>query len=471
MVFITAGMGGGTGTGAAPIIAEIAKSIDLDNEDTKKILVVAIVTLPFSTEGKRRMANAQKGIEELSKHVDSILIINNDKLLTFKEFTLSRAFDMANDVLLTAAKGIAEIITVDGYVNVDFQDVNTVMEQSGTALMGAGSGKGDNRALDAIEAATTSVLLNDNDIRGARNVLIYYSYHPEHEITMEELREINAYLEEKTDGTADVIWGAGADESLDDELKITLIATGFEKNMYVEEEPKVTVLETPAVVEDAKPVQQPTANPEEITIIHRDEPAPQPAKEVVAPVVTVQPEPTATPVQPEPAAEEEKGRIFILEDDEPTVDEARTIAQAQLHKAEPVQDTMVADIHIVSPEPEPSIVPQAQAKEVATIVEEAPKEPEAKVKEPEATPEPLYRSAFRNDNDAHSAADRIKIIHEMLRNNPSGAEMAQKIKPMQMEANDVLYEGNHSSVREAANTRITASGAMAQSLYYNAGVD
>ena len=192
MLFITAGMGGGTGTGAAPVIAEIAKNIDLETEENKKILVVAIVTRPFSFEGKKRRDQAEAGIEELRKHVDSIIVINNDKLRAFGDLDISEAFGLADDVLLTAAKGIAEIITGSGNVNIDFQDVNTVMEHSGTALMGAGSGKGENRAIDAITAASTSVLLDDSDIRGAKNVLLYFSYSSDHELTMDEQGEITA---------------------------------------------------------------------------------------------------------------------------------------------------------------------------------------------------------------------------------------------------------------------------------------
>ena len=152
MLFITAGMGGGTGTGAAPIIAEIAKSIELDDDMVNRILVVAIVTEPFSFEGSKRKKQAIEGIEELRKHVDAILVINNDKLRKLGNLTLKEAFTQADDVLLTAAKGIAEIITVSAYVNIDFRDVNTVMEKSGTALMGAGEGRGENRARQAIEA-------------------------------------------------------------------------------------------------------------------------------------------------------------------------------------------------------------------------------------------------------------------------------------------------------------------------------
>jgi len=165
MVFITAGMGGGTGTGAAPIIAKAAKELG--------ILTVAIVTIPFRTEGRTKMKQAIEGIKNISQHVDSLLVINNEKLLeVYRNLKLTEAFAKADDVLATAAKGIAEIITVHGYINVDFADVETVMYNSGVALMGSGMASGENRALQAVKQALESPLLNNNDISGARNILL-----------------------------------------------------------------------------------------------------------------------------------------------------------------------------------------------------------------------------------------------------------------------------------------------------------
>ena len=448
MLFITAGMGGGTGTGAAPVIAEIAKSIELDNDDTKHILVVAIVTLPFSTEGRRRREQAEAGIVELSKHVDSILVINNDKLLSFKDFTLSKAFGMANDVLLTAAKGIAEIITVDAYVNIDFQDVNTVMEKSGTALMGAGSGRGENRAHDAIEAATTSVLLNDNDIRGAKNVLIYYSYSPEHEITMAELGEITDYLSEKTNGSADVIWGAGADDTLDDELKVTLIATGFEKNVVIESGPNVIKLEDNPTDEVKVSVKEPKA---ETTIIPEAVIIPEPVV-IAETVAAAKPEPKPEPVaeiETEPVAVVGEKRIFMLEDEEP-VEEVKPVVRNIRAGSEEFKteiDTMVDEIHLVSHDDDTVMVAEPVV-ETAKAVE----------------PAPAYRSAFENDNDVATAADRIRRIHDLLRNNPSGADIVQNMTTEQI-TEDALYEGQSSAAREASSFSMRADGTMAKNPY------
>ena len=227
MLFITAGMGGGTGTGAAPVIAKLAKEIDID-DDVPKILVVAIVTLPFSFEGRKRKLQAEEGIAELKKYVDAILIINNDKLRDLGNMGLRSAFSKADDILLVGAKGIAEIITVKSYINIDFRDVNTVMQGSGVALMGSGVAEGEDRAIKAIQMATNSVLLNDNDIKGAKNILLYLSSGSENEITMDEIGEITDYIRDETGNEADVIWGAGFDDGLEQNISITLIATGFE---------------------------------------------------------------------------------------------------------------------------------------------------------------------------------------------------------------------------------------------------
>ena len=439
MLFITAGMGGGTGTGAAPVIAEIAKSIDLENDENKKILVVAIVTRPFSFEGQRRRAQAEAGIEELRKHVDSIIVINNDKLRSFGNMRISEAFGMADDVLLTAAKGIAEIITKNAYVNRDFQDVNTVMEHSGTALMGTGSGSGENRALEAITAATTSVLLDDSDINGAKNVLLYFSYSREHEMTIDEQTEITDFVIERTGGSADVIWGAGADDSLGDELKVILIATGFEKSKIMPEEPKVFELPLETSQQEVKPAVEAVADPEGMELIHRDEPAP------VIDFTTV-----AAPV-----ATAEK-HVFVLEDDEPTLEVARETAEAQVEMTVPEVDLLVEDIHLVdSAEPR-----------VAEPVAEVKTAPQVEVK----PAEPVYKSAFRNDNDLTTVADRIKHIHELLRNSANGADIVQGMPTSQI-AEDMLFEGRSSAMRESSSTTMRPDGRMVQNPYFRDQAD
>ena len=219
MVFITAGMGGGTGTGAAPIISQVARELG--------ILTVGIVTMPFFFEGRKRRQQAELGIEEIRNQVDTLLVINNDKLREmYGNLKMREAFAQADNVLTTAARGIAEIITRTGHVNVDFEDVKTVMVESGVAIMGSATAEGDNRAIKAVEQALASPLLNDNDIKGARYVLLNMEYGSE-EITMDEIADITDYIQEEAGLTADVIWGYGENETLDNSLSVTIIATGF----------------------------------------------------------------------------------------------------------------------------------------------------------------------------------------------------------------------------------------------------
>jgi cell division protein FtsZ len=228
MVFITAGMGGGTGTGAAPVIAKAAKDMG--------ILTVGIVTIPFKFEGRIRIEQALEGIAEIEKHVDSLLIINNEKLRDmYGDLKLSNAFSRADNVLATAAKGIAEIITVHGYINVDFADVETVMKESGVAIMGSATAEGEERAIDAIQAALESPLLNNNDIRGAKNILLNITSGVD-EITMDEVGEITDYVQERVGATASIIWGSGTDERLNDEVNVTIIATGFASGHIIQKQ-------------------------------------------------------------------------------------------------------------------------------------------------------------------------------------------------------------------------------------------
>ena len=226
MVFITAGMGGGTGTGAAPVIAKACKE--------KGILTVAIVTIPFRFEGQKRISQAIEGIDELRYHVDSLLVINNEKLREiYGDLKLSAAFSRADNVLSLAAKGIAEIITVHGYINVDFADVETVVKDSGVAILGSGSSSGENRARKAIEEALNSPLLNSNDITGAKSILLNITS-GKNEISMDEVGEITDYINASAADDALIIWGTCTDESMEDEVNVTIIATGFTANSIPE---------------------------------------------------------------------------------------------------------------------------------------------------------------------------------------------------------------------------------------------
>ena len=219
MVFVTAGMGGGTGTGAAPVIAQVAKDLG--------ILTVGIVTIPFNFEGRKRRQQAEEGLNKMRENVDTLLVINNERLREFgKDMSLSAAFSYADDILTVAAKGIAEVISVTGVINVDFNDVNTVLRNSGHAIMGSATAEGENRAIEAVKSALTSPLLMDNDIDGARYVLLNITYGSK-EVMMDEITEITDYIQEAAGATADVIWGHGLDESLGEKISITLIAAGL----------------------------------------------------------------------------------------------------------------------------------------------------------------------------------------------------------------------------------------------------
>jgi cell division protein FtsZ len=257
MIFITAGMGGGTGTGAAPVIASVAKEMG--------ILTVAIVTIPFGFEGKRRKTQANEGLEELKKNVDTLLVICNDKLREiFGNLKMTDAFGHADDILTTGAKGIAEIITEKLHVNTDFADIQTVLKDSGRAIMGSAEASGENRAVLAVEKALNSPLLDDSDIKGARHVLLNVKCGSgENEISMDEFGEITDYLQDAAGGTAEVIQGWGVDETLGNTVVVTIIATGFNNKQEIISETiqtpvkKVTPLyggNAPAAIQTTLPV-------------------------------------------------------------------------------------------------------------------------------------------------------------------------------------------------------------------------
>ncbi|MFM5137433.1 cell division protein FtsZ [Aeromonas rivipollensis] len=243
MVFIAAGMGGGTGTGAAPIVAEVAREMG--------ILTVAVVTKPFSFEGKKRMGFAAHGIEELSKNVDSLITIPNDKLLKVlgRGISLLDAFKAANDVLLGAVQGIAELITRPGLINVDFADVRTVMREMGTAMMGTGSASGDDRAEEAAEKAISSPLLEDVDLAGARGILVNITAGMD--MTIEEFETVGNAVKAFASENATVVVGTVIDPEMHDELRVTVVATGI----GAERKPDITLVKNNMVQE--RPARQP----------------------------------------------------------------------------------------------------------------------------------------------------------------------------------------------------------------------
>ena len=267
MVFITAGMGGGTGTGAAPVIAQVAKEMG--------ILTVGIVTMPFLFEGRKRKLQASEGIETMRQCVDTLLVINNDKLREmFGNLSLRDAFEQADNVLTTAAKGIAEVITVTGAINVDFEDVSTVMKDSGVAIMGSATAAGEDRAEKSVAHALASPLLNDNNIDGANYVLLNITY-GEQEIMMDEIADITDYIQAEAGNSADVIWGHGYDETLGDSICVTVIATGFSSTPDTGEirevQKKVVSLEADVPISLTQPIKNPVSLGEQETSVQQDE--------------------------------------------------------------------------------------------------------------------------------------------------------------------------------------------------------
>jgi cell division protein FtsZ len=220
MIFITAGMGGGTGTGAAPVIAKIAKELD--------ILTVGIVTMPFSFEGKKKKDSAEQGVIEMRANCDTVIVIMNDKIREiYGNTSLIQAFSQADNILTTAAKSIAEIITMPGILNIDFADVKTVMKEAGAAVMGAATASGENKALNAAKQALNSPLLNNTDIKGAQKILVSVMGSNMEAITMDEFWEINNYFQEMAGEDANLKCGISVDETLGNEIRVTVIATGF----------------------------------------------------------------------------------------------------------------------------------------------------------------------------------------------------------------------------------------------------
>ncbi len=259
MLFITVGMGGGTGTGAAPVIARIAKELD--------ILTVGIVTMPFSFEGKKRIRQAEEGIEKLRKHVDSLVVINNNKLReVYGNLGFKAGFSKADEVLATAAQGIAEVITHHYTQNIDLKDAKTVLSNSGTAIMGSGTASGTNRAQNAINKALDSPLLNDNKIEGAKNVLLLIVSGVS-EVTIDEIGEINDFIQSEAKTNVDIIMGVGEDESLGDSISVTIIATGF--NM--DQQDAIVVTESKKIIHKLMDDNEVKSEPKQIKSIEEKE--------------------------------------------------------------------------------------------------------------------------------------------------------------------------------------------------------
>lgn len=436
MVFITAGMGGGTGTGAAPVIARIAKEIELNSEDDDipgKILVVAVVTTPFKFEGTHRLRQAQEGVNELRKYVDSILVINNEKLRSYGNLIMSEAFSMANDVLLTAVKGIAEIITLNATINIDFRDVHTVMENSGTALMGIGQGTGEDRAQKAVEEATTSVLLDDNDITGAKDVLLYFSCGREQEISMDEVGLVTDYINQKT-GSFDtnVIFGIGYDDNLNDEIKITLIATGFSQKSenvalggQVRDVPTLPKPDAPSThpgdtTRSTEPGSSQTVPPSNPTTSDNTKDSGASSKPHVIPLYSDQ---ESRPTRKEPENDSLDGIQIISHNGNATQPAAPQPAPT------PAPAPAVQTIET----PHPSTAP------ITSVSQHSFQSSNVSVQQHTFTPE---------DIQVMNRADRIKALHDMLRYNPNGAQYIEAIDPLTL-SDDKLFVTTPSSESDA----------------------
>jgi cell division protein FtsZ len=406
MVFITAGMGGGTGTGAAPVIAEAARELG--------ILTVAIVTIPFGFEGKKRRMQADAGLTELKKYVDTVLVVSNDKLREmYGNLKLSDAFSQADSVLTVGAKGIAEIITVSGYVNVDFEDVRTVMTNSGVAIMGSATASGSDRALKAVQQALASPLLNDNNIYGASNILLYINSGNE-EVSMDEVTEITDYIQEEAGMDADVIWGNGVDESLGDQLSITIVATGFEgtkaPGVTSESIPKKKVFTLDGPTSETKvETPEPTAelrrpqliNPELENLSHEpkkespliEDSAERPGITVHQLTDDLEEETPTAEVEDEPISEitseltestlEESTEEIIAEVEEPTMNSDDDF----ITEENELEEESLLDQQLSEPTPMPEEIEEPTSEETPEITAESTlEEPTSKVEEtPEAT--------------------------------------------------------------------------------------
>jgi cell division protein FtsZ len=376
MCFITAGMGGGTGTGAAPIIAGIARELG--------VLTVAIVTVPFAFEGKKRRLQAEEGLEQLKQNVDTLLVVCNDKLREmYGNLKLSDAFSHADDVLSTAAKSIAEIISLTQQINVDFADVCTVMRNSGVAIMGSANASGENRATRAVEMALSSPLLNDNNITGARYVLLNIISGAT-EITMDELGEITDYIQEAAGQTAEIIKGYGVDETLGDSVNVTIIATGFNSSNPVAYEYSKKPEASKVVLNLAAetPVQQPV-------------PASEPKTDSANPLEPFLVKKEVSAETTETNAEEIQQRYVA----EPPVQQQSITFE--ITNAEAVTETPSADLFAQTP---------AQENTAEPVAEKMP-EPELRI-ETKAVPQPEVKKV-EAEEQMRKAQERIQKLKEL----------------------------------------------------------
>jgi cell division protein FtsZ len=414
MVFITAGMGGGTGTGAAPIVAKIAKELN--------ILTVGIVTAPFMFEGKKKMAVAQAGIESLRENCDTVLVILNDKLREiYGNLAIRTAFSKADDILSTAARSIAEIITIHQDVNVDFEDVKTVMKDAGAAVMGSATEEGEGRAIRAAGSAISSPLLNNVDIKGAQKILLSIMSGEEEELSMDELSDITEYIQEKAGDNAEVIFGQGIDPELGRAIRVTVIATGFEMDRLANV--PITTATSAPVSAFSTPV-VPAPAPEQVkTVIDLDSgKSAQVVEEPMAEGTTFTftfPK-TSVAVEAPAIAEEEKEEVFSFD-------------------IQPVDETFLVE------------EPVEEEKIVHNLYQEQPV-PAATSDEPADSHEPTP-PVFANDYYEQMKMKAIQRAHERFEKLKGGRALTtasddlseQMVVPAYQRKNVILNEPQHSS--------------------------
>lgn len=418
MVFITAGMGGGTGTGAAPVIAKIAREMG--------ILTVGIVTSPFQWEGRKRKQQALTGIDEMRAAVDTLLVINNDRLRDlFGNLSLDNAFEHADNVLTTAARGIAEIITVTGKVNVDFEDVKTVMTGSGVAIMGMAEAEGEDRSLRAAQEALASPLLNDGDIKGAKFVLLNIT-HGKREVLMDEIDEITDHIQQAAGSSADVIWGYCKDESLGDKVRITVIATGFQTN------PETGAIAT-------------ASNTRTVIPLDADRPT-MITQPIVNPVMTSAPKaPVAPPVAEEPVIAEP-----YLKPVEAKVEPVATPVAQTMPVAQPVQQQRTIEFEVqasmaqVPQTPVAPPTPPVQEKRVFDLYENGSASPaNTNVTEQRTEINEARLSQAEHQNRVEQRVAKVRELNMRLRT-PNGLSDLER-EPAYKRKNITLNEGSQST--------------------------
>jgi cell division protein FtsZ len=431
MAFITVGMGGGTGTGGAPIIAKICKDLG--------ILTVGIVTTPFGFEGPRRQKQAEEGINQLKPYVDTLLVISNDKLrMQYGNLKMKEAFTKADNVLATAAKCITDVINSRGHIIVDFADVCTVMKNGGVAILGKAEVEGENRAQRAIEEALNSPLLNDNDIKGAKWILLNInSAEGDFECSMDELETINNILRARTGEHSDVIMGMGYDETLGEKLGITLIATGFEhKDPFKKEEPKkaeapveekiVMTLVTEEPVKQAAPVAEAPATPEAVAEPIAEAPI---VNELLADNHMILDQTEEAPLQfsfvPQPVEEVIlQAPVEEVMDTELMDEEATTLAEISVEAADQleafslaptmeeyhVEDEFISNVFVSAPEEEEAMEEEVVMEEAITMNDEIELEDEIYELNMEATPAMDFTTEFVINKPSNIYADAEEAI-------------------------------------------------------------